>query len=249
MTTTVLITGANRGIGKSLLAIYLQRPSHTVIAAVRNPSSPSALELPNLPTAKDSKLVLVKIDSTSDTDAEDAASTLKDTIDHLDILVANAAYCVYNEPAHTADLKNFRDQFEINLLGPVKLFKAFYTLLKAAKEPKFIGLSSIVGSTNMAQYTGAHNLAGYGVSKTGLTHFVRRIYYENDWLVATVFHPGIVSSDMGNAAVEVYGPSAKGDYTPETSAERLVIMTDEASRKNVGELDGFLGPDGGRIPF
>lgn len=249
MATTVLITGANRGIGKSIAAIYLQRPSHTIIAAVRDVTSQSSVELLNLPKAADSKLVFVKINSASDTDAEDAADTLKQEIDHLDILIANAGTCVYNEPAHTADLKTFRDQLEINVLGPVKLFKAFYELLKAAKGPKFIGISSLVGSTGMIHYTGPYNLASYGTSKAALNHFVRRTYYENDWLIATTFHPGTVSTVMGNAAVEVYGDNAKGEYTPEQSAERVVKLTDNATRQNVGEINGFLGPDESKLPF
>ncbi|KAK3360586.1 norsolorinic acid reductase-like protein [Lasiosphaeria hispida] len=137
MTTTVLITGANRGIGRSIATIYLQRPSHTVIAAISDVTSPSSVELLNLPKAVDSKLIFVQIDSASDTDAEDAAYTLKQEIDHLDILIANTAICVYNEP------KTFRDQLEINVLGPVKLFKAFYELLKAAEEPKYSALINI----------------------------------------------------------------------------------------------------------
>ncbi|KAK0649663.1 hypothetical protein B0T16DRAFT_410527 [Cercophora newfieldiana] len=250
MSTTVLITGANRGVGKSLTSIYLQRPSHIVVAAVRDVKSQSSLELSNLPKAVDSKLVLVKIDATSDTDAEDAASTLKQEIDHLDILIANAGLCIYNEPTHKGELKTFRDQLEINFLGPVKLFKAFYDLLQAAKEPKFIGITSMIGSTSMIQYNGPLNLAGYGTSKSALTHFVRRTHYENEWLVATSIHPGIVSdTDMGSTAVEVYGPAAKGDLTSETSAQRIVLLTDEVTRKSVEETDGFLGPDGAKIPF
>ncbi|KAK0702248.1 hypothetical protein B0H67DRAFT_604556 [Lasiosphaeris hirsuta] len=247
--TTVLITGANRGIGKSIAAIYLQRPSHTVIAAVRDITSPSSVELSNLPKAADSKLSFVKIDSASDTDADDAAYTVQQEITHLDILIANAGICVYNEPAHTANLKSFRDQLEINLLGPIKLFKAFYNLLKAAKEPKFIGITSLIGSTGMIHYTGPYNLASYGTSKAALNHFVRRVHYENDWLIATAVHPGTVDTAMGSAAAEVYGDAAKGEYTSEQSAKRVVKLTDEATRKNVGEIDGFLGPEGSKIPF
>ncbi|KAK5655767.1 hypothetical protein OQA88_5305 [Cercophora sp. LCS_1] len=250
MTTTVLITGSNRGIGKEIAAIYLQRPSHTVIAAVRDVTSKSSAELLVLPKAADSKLVLVKIDSAANTDAEEAASTLKqDGINHVDIVIANAGIVVYNQPAHLANLKTFRDQLEINVLGPFKLFKAFYELLKAAKSPKFIAISSIVGSTGMIHYSASYNLASYGTSKAALNHFVRRAYYENDWLIATVFHPGTVSTDMGEGAFEIYGEAGRGDLTPEESAAKMVKLTDEATRENVGELVGFLGPDGSKLLF
>jgi len=251
MANVVLITGANRGIGKSIVAIYLLRPSQTVIAAVRDVTSPSSVELSTLPRAAGSKLVLVKIDAASDTDAQDAARTLKQSneIDHVDVLIANAAICVYNEPAHAAPLQTFRDQLETNLLGPVKLFQAFYALLKAAREPKFIGVSSFIGSTAMVRYNGQHNLSGYGTSKAALNHFVSRTFYENDWLVAASVHPGTSDTDAGNAAVEVYGEAARGEYTPAQSAERVVRLVDEATRERVGETQGFWGPDGSVIPF
>ncbi|KAK3311771.1 hypothetical protein B0H66DRAFT_546138 [Apodospora peruviana] len=252
-TTTVLITGAGRGIGESIAAIYLQRPSYTVIAAVRDVTSPSSVELSSLPKAADSKLLLIKIDSASDTDAQDAAHTLKQEqeIEHIDTLIANAGICVYNEPAHTVDLKTFREQLEVNVLGAVKLFKAFYELLRSSqKQPKFIAISSLIGSTGMVRFTGKHNLASYGTSKAALNHFVRRTYYENDWLVATAIHPGTVSTDSGNVAVEVYGEAARGEYTPHQSAERVVRLIDGVTRESVGEHDGgLLGPDGGKIPF
>jgi norsolorinic acid ketoreductase len=207
------------------------------------------VELQNLPKAADSKLVFVRIDSASDTDAEDAVSTLKQEIDHLDILFANAGVCVYNEPAHTADLKTFRDQLEINLLGSVKLFKAFYELLKAAKEPKFIAITSLLGSTGLVSHNAAYNLASYGTSKAALNHFVRRMHFENDWLIATTIHPGTVETKMGSVGVQVYGEAAKGEYTPDQSAEKVVKLTDEATRESIGEIDGFLGPDGSKLPF
>ena len=55
MSTVVLITGANRGLGKGLLERYLGQPNHTVIAANRNPDHPSSKELGDVPKAEGSR--------------------------------------------------------------------------------------------------------------------------------------------------------------------------------------------------
>lgn len=62
--TIVLITGANRGIGKGLLELYLLKPNHLVIAANRDPEDPTSKELGELPTANDTTLLVVKNDAT-----------------------------------------------------------------------------------------------------------------------------------------------------------------------------------------
>jgi len=55
---------------------YLSRPNKTVIAAVRDTSSPTSKSLTALPTVSGSKVILVKIETLSETDAKDALQTL-----------------------------------------------------------------------------------------------------------------------------------------------------------------------------
>ena len=90
--TTVLITGANRGLGEGLLSRYLAKPDHIVIAANRNPSHPTSQALANLPKGEGSRLIVVKWDASVDQDAFDAVSKLQQEhdIQYLDIVIANA---------------------------------------------------------------------------------------------------------------------------------------------------------------
>jgi NAD(P)-dependent dehydrogenase (short-subunit alcohol dehydrogenase family) len=62
--TVVLITGANRGIGKGLLELYLLKPNHLVIAGNRDPEHATSKALATLPTADGTSLLVVKIDAT-----------------------------------------------------------------------------------------------------------------------------------------------------------------------------------------
>jgi norsolorinic acid ketoreductase len=58
----VLITGANRGIGKGTLELYLEKPSHTVIAANSDLNHPISRELVSLPRAECTPLDVIKVE-------------------------------------------------------------------------------------------------------------------------------------------------------------------------------------------
>ena len=89
--TTVLITGANRGLGRGLLELFLGMQNHTVIAANRDVKNSTSKSLFDLPTGQGSKLVIIKIDATIQDDAFDAVHELKNKgIHHLDVVIANA---------------------------------------------------------------------------------------------------------------------------------------------------------------
>lgn len=176
------------GIGKGLLEIYLARPSHTVIAAVRDPATASSLS--SLPKGKDSTLIIVKIDSASETDAAAAVEVLKTKhgITTLDIVIANAG--ISNSapcPVATVPLAEIHSHLQVNGLGPIVLFQAVFPLL--GKDAKFVYTSSAIatiGGMEMRPFS----LLPYGASKAFGNYFVRKIHFENEGLVAFAMDPG-----------------------------------------------------------
>lgn len=147
---TYLVTGVNRGIGRGLLATYLLRPSTTVVAAVRNLSHPSSKSLHDIPTDTTSKLVLVKIDASSNTDAAAAIATLKQehNIHHLDVVIANAGVATDYSSVEAVDPNVVQQFIEVNGLGALYLFQAVLPLLRKASSDKgkFIGIGNPIGS-------------------------------------------------------------------------------------------------------
>lgn len=91
--TIVLVSGASRGIGRGLTEVFTARPSHTVIAAVRDVDHSTAQSLASLSCGANSSIIVVKIDSRSPTDAATAMEQLRarDGIDKIDMVIANAA--------------------------------------------------------------------------------------------------------------------------------------------------------------
>lgn len=87
----MLMLTEHAGLGRALAEAYLSRPSHTVVAGVRDVNSAMAASLKDIPTAQDSSVMLVRLNSTSDTDTHEAVEAMQAAgINHLDIVIANA---------------------------------------------------------------------------------------------------------------------------------------------------------------
>ena len=89
--TIVLHSGANRGLGKGILKLYLVKANHVVIAANRDTEQATSKELLALPTSPGSRFAMVKVDASIEADPFEAIKTLATQgIDHLDLVIANA---------------------------------------------------------------------------------------------------------------------------------------------------------------
>lgn len=143
MSTNVLITGANRGLGKELLRVYLARPNHIVIAANRDPEHPTSKALVELFTGENSRLVVTKLDVSVESDhAEAVAQLAAQGIDRLDVVIANAAVAyIYPRVAEvaTADLQA---HLTPNVFGVVWLYQATRGLLQKSENPKWVSMGS-----------------------------------------------------------------------------------------------------------
>lgn len=246
---TYFITGANRGIGKGLVTILLQRPATTVIATVRDLSSNTTEELRHLPTAKDSKLIVLKLDSAIENDALDALTCLTQThgITSLDVVVANAGISHSGNPVAETSVGAALEHFSINSIAPLVLFRATASLLKASRSGRsiFVALSSIIGSIGGMELLACipAKLSPYGASKAALNWLVRRLQFEEPWLISFVIHPGLVLSDMGSAAVKETGadPRAMGAITVEESAKAILKSIDVANPDTSGTFQSYSG--------
>ncbi|KAF5539408.1 short-chain dehydrogenase reductase SDR [Fusarium mexicanum] len=248
--STVLITGGNRGIGKGLVKIFLARPSLTVIVGVRDPSHPTSKALQDLPLGNDSKLIIVKLDSSVPSDAAAAVTTLKSEhgISALDIVIANAGIASEGGLVRDTTVENIKKHFEVNTIGPVVLFQAVVDLLQASKtgNPRFVAISTLLGSMGyMEHLVGLPSTASpYGGSKAALNWFIRRLHFEEPWLTSFVIHPGLVETDLAAAAFSNGFTGQLSDYgsiTVETSVTSLVNVVDNASKELSGTFQNYDG--------
>ncbi|KAI2781245.1 NAD(P)-binding protein [Daldinia loculata] len=233
----VLITGANRGIGKGLLELYLAKPNHTVIAANRDPDHPSSKSLLELPKAEGTSLVVIKIDATVRTDPLDAVKALHSRgIDHIDILIANAALALSWPKVRDVDTDEIQKHIVPNVYGFLWLFQAFRPLLKDASNPIWVTIGSSAAfltyhnsSNSICRNMITSQNASYAPTKLMVHWYTKSIHIQEPWLTAFPIDPGFVQSDMGNRAARTFGWE-KATITVEESTTGIVKVVDVATR-------------------
>ncbi|KAH7397997.1 hypothetical protein BKA64DRAFT_708666 [Cadophora sp. MPI-SDFR-AT-0126] len=221
--TTILITGANRGLGLGLLTRYLSLPNHTLIACVRSPTHPTSLSLPLLPHGPNSTLILLKLDASVPDDASAAIDQLREIhgIEHLDIVIAAAGICTSCPRIAEVEMEELRGHMDVNFYAVVKLYHAAREMLRASRReggPMFVPLGSSAGC--LANQPALPN-GLYGPSKAALNWLTIRINAEDEWLNAWVMVPGWVKTDMGIAGAAMLG-------LDEESRETMMIGIDES---------------------
>ncbi|RZF36696.1 hypothetical protein LSTR_LSTR010557 [Laodelphax striatellus] len=137
---TVLITGANAGIGK-LITMELARRGARIIMACRNQETAKQTKEEIIEKTKNDKLVIRKVDLSSLTSIRNFSKEIHETEDRIDILINNAgAYGLRNKK--TEDGLNVLMQ--INHFGPFLLTNLLLDLVKKSTPSRIIFTSSVV---------------------------------------------------------------------------------------------------------
>ncbi|KAJ5115710.1 hypothetical protein N7456_000058 [Penicillium angulare] len=232
-TTIVLITGANRGIGKGVLELYLKKPNHIVIAANRDPSHSTSIALRDIPKAEGTTLELVKFDALSPTDADAAVRELAARgITHIDILIANAGIALSWPKVAEVKVEHIQEHIDVNVFGFVRLYQALRSVLKEAAAPRWATIgSSSAFLTN----------AAYAPTKLVQHWYTKAISVEDSWLNAFSIDPGWVQTTLGNRGAESFGLE-KAATTVEDSADGIVKIIDASTLEtHSGRLYKFDG--------
>lgn len=160
---------------------------------MRDKTSPLSQELHTLPTAAGTRLVLVKNESTAPGDPAEAVKEVEAAgIDHLDIVIANAGGLrEIVAPLDSVTAEDLTETFQTNALGPLLLFQAVRPLLqKSQAAPRWISVSSGIGSVGLMPSYHSHLAPAYGISKAGLNWITMAAHCGNPWLIAFCVNPG-----------------------------------------------------------
>ncbi|KAF8850588.1 NAD(P)-binding protein, partial [Acephala macrosclerotiorum] len=240
---TYLITGASRGLGLGLVKTYISRPNNTVIAAVRGLST--ATDLNSLPKGEGSTLILIAIDSSSPTSAQNAIDTLKTThsIFQLDVVIANAGISNSYSPLAKVPLSDVQEHMNVNGIGPLLLFQAVFPLLK--KGSKFVGVSSAISSIGGMEMR-PFPCGAYGMSKAVLNYVVRKVHFENEELVSFALDPGFVQTEMGNTGAKIFGMNQATTPIDECVVGMAKVIDEATREKTSGKFPIW---EGGEFPW
>jgi len=219
---TVLVTGANKGIGREV-ASQLARKGFHVFVAARNPDAgrKAADEI-----AKQSgKATFIEVDVTDNASVRAAAREFSKIADHLDVLVNNAGIMMDGDDAILEVSDNiFRRTIETNVLGALRATRAFTPLLVKSKAPRVINVSSSGG-----QLTGGADgwSPAYCISKTALNGVTSQLAAALPKFAVNSVCPGWVRTDMG-------GRNATRSL--EEGADTIVWLASEAPQGLTGKF-------------
>lgn len=184
----ILVTGANRGIGRALAETLSER-GHEVIAASRRPAEPSL---------DGQGLRRLALDVTDQKSITAAAAAVAD--EPLDILVNNAGiFGPRGAGLGRIDDAVWHDVFATNVIGAYRVSEAFLPYLRRGRDKKLVTISSRMGS--MGDNTSGGEYV-YRSSKAAVNAVMRSLAIDlsGEGITVTVLHPGWVRTDMGGAS-------------------------------------------------
>uniref|UniRef100_A0A8C7E4R7 C-factor-like n=1 Tax=Naja naja TaxID=35670 RepID=A0A8C7E4R7_NAJNA len=210
---SVLVTGANRGLGLELVRQLVERsnPPKWIFATCRDPVGPRAQDLKNL-AAEHPQIVIITLDTNDPCSVKAAAAKVTELLKGagLNLLVNNAGILKLST-VETETPENMSEVYKTNVIGPMIVSQAFLPLLREAsqKSPQkgmscskaaILNITSECGSmTNLFAWH-MNELISYRCSKSALNMLTRcqSMHFAKDEILCITLHPGWVQTDMGN---------------------------------------------------
>ncbi|MDH3283128.1 MAG: SDR family oxidoreductase [Acidobacteriota bacterium] len=221
---TVVITGANRGLGLEL-ARQFGAKGYRVVGTARKPEA-----------AKELRALGARVEQLDVADSE-SVRALAARLGELsvDVLVNNAGILVREGGIEEIDVDSIARSFEVNSLGPMRVTQALLPHLRLGKKKLVVQITSRMGS--IAQNEGGYY--AYRASKAALNMLNRSLAAElgGEGFTCVVLHPGWVRTDMG-------GPNAR--LSPEESVSGIIRVMDGLTREDSGR---FFDHSGEELPW
>lgn len=217
---TVLITGANRGIGLEYARQFAEK-GYQVVGTARDPSD-----------AKELAAVADRVEQLDVTDAASVAALatrLRDV--PIDLLVNNAG--IFDRSDVTVDKVDFgmmEQTFAVNTLGPLRVTQALLPNLRAGKRRTVVNMSSHLGSIEKSN----GRWYAYRASKAALNQINKILSVElaPEGFICVVLHPGWVRTDLGGA---------NATYSPQESVGGLLAVIEKLGPADNGRFYDFQG--------
>ncbi|NXF35326.1 GSFK dehydrogenase, partial [Nyctibius bracteatus] len=252
---SVLVTGANRGIGLGFVQQFLglPNPPEWVFATCRDPKGQRAQELQNL-ASKHPNLVIIPLEITDPTSIKAAAAKVGEKLrgSGLNLLINNAGI-TKQIPLDNETLETMTQIYTTNTIGPLLLSQAFLPLLKKAAQGSpgsalscskaaIVNISSTGGSITSLYAWELMPVVSYRCSKAALNMLTKcqSLGYREHGILCLALHPGWVQTDLGSSAGHT------PPVTAEDSVRGMLKVLSSLSEKDTGT---FLDWEGKVVPW
>lgn len=177
MANNIIITGANQGIGYYMAEKLLAEGNNVSVLDI---------ETENLENLKKqySNFIFYKVDLRNYDEVKGAVDETVAELGTIDIAVHNACKCTF-ESEKESDFDTYKDVFDVNYFGALRLVKCVTPYMTAQKKGRVIFTSSGVG------VTGFMNISPYSSTKGALESLAKclRIEYAKDNITFHIMHP------------------------------------------------------------
>ena len=234
---TVMVTGANRGIGYEHVAQYAQK-KWNVIACARQPEK--AIELLQLQDKYGANFIIEELEVTNHKQVDDLSKKHSNTT--IDILINNAGTggpegmpgAMDYQKIDNMNYQIWRDILEVNLLAPFKVATSFHKQISISDKKTLIMMSSDLGSVSQNTFGGLYS---YRASKSGLNIVAKGM--SNEWkdIIVVALAPGWCRTYLGGAEAEI---------DPMDSVEDQQKMFESLTESDSGK---FLDRFGNEVPW
>lgn len=228
---TLLITGANRGLGLEFVRQYAA-DGWRIHACCREPGQ--AAELNRLAAGSGGKVTVHALDVTNHAQIDALARALGQ--ESIDLLLSNAGVYVDRKGLGALDYEGWARTFRINTMAPIKLAEAFTEQVARSERKLIVNVTSLMGSIGDNGSGGSYV---YRSSKAALNAATRSLSIDlaPRGISACVIHPGWVKTDMG------------GSNAPLEAPESVRSMRSVIERAHQGGSGKFFDYDGEILPW
>ena len=231
MTETVVITGANRGIGLMFAQQYAEAGAR-VLAACRHPEQ--ARELSRLAAKTRGRVSVHPLDVTNPAQIQALAGILTDT--PVDILINNAGSYGPASAFGDTDVEGWLETFRINTVAPLKIMEALVEPVASSRRRLMVNISSKMGSMADNGSGGSYIYRSTKAALNAITVSAARDLKARGVTVVAL-HPGWVQTDMGGPDAEI------------TTEQSVTAMRQTISHLTLADSGRFIDTDGSDIPW
>mmetsp|Transcript_102278 Transcript_102278/g.200577 ORF Transcript_102278/g.200577 Transcript_102278/m.200577 type:complete len:254 (+) Transcript_102278:170-931(+) len=184
----ILVTGANRGIGKAFVEVFLQHGASKVYAGVRTLETAECF-------ADEPRVVPLYMDLSQPGSIQEAAQQSLD----VDIVVNNAGQLSRTSPLEESAVTMLEQQMQVNVYGLIHMAQSYLPILKTKSSSGFVQINSVASFR-----CGYPEVSTYSASKAAAYSITQALRQSTPTVRFVSVHPGPIRTEMiVNASAEL----------------------------------------------